>query len=186
MSRPASSPQAAPRSAPPVAAAAVVLGFVVLLLGAALITDAAGAVVSGDGPAGAAAKLLDGLDGLAASPGTTAGGVIAALIGLYLVFSVLRPAPRTHVGLKPAGPATDLWLTPRAVATLAAEQAEQHADVLDARVESANRRRVVVEVIPRDVDAGSGLADAVRREVEAGLSNAGITGIRVQVRVEVE
>lgn len=148
-----------PRGRPAAATAAVLLALLLLAAGAALVVDAIG---SGGRERSASVRwVLEQLDGLRADEATTAGGVAVALLGLALVVAALRPRPRTHL---PAGD-PDLWLTPRAAGVLAAEEAEQHRDVLSARVAAAGRRRVVLAVVPREVEPPATLAASVRDAV---------------------
>lgn len=153
------STQPVPRGRPAAAATGVLLALLLLAAGAALVVDALG---SGGRERSASVRwVLEQLDGLRPDEATTAIGVGVALVGLALVVVALRPRPRTHL---PAGE-PDLWLTPRAAGVLAAEEAEQHRDVLSARVASASRRRVVLAVVPREIEPPAELAAAVRTAV---------------------
>lgn len=148
-----------PRGRPAAAAAGVLLAVLLLAAGAALVVDALG---SGGRERSASVRwVLEQLDGLRADEATTAIGAGVALVGLALVVVALRPRPRTHL---PAGEPA-LWLTPRAAGVLAAEEAEQHRDVLSARVASASRRRVVLAVVPREVEPPAELAASVQSTV---------------------
>lgn len=169
----------APRSRPAAATTAVVLAVLVLAAGVVAVADAAG---SFNGAGSLAEKAFDGLDGLSASGATTGVGVALAVVGLLLVVAALKPRGRTHLAVD--GP-VDLWVTPRAAATIAAQEAEEHPDVLEARVESATRRRITLVVTPRSVVPDRGLAEAVRTRVSSHL--APVSGVaRVVVKVEEE
>ncbi|WP_370288337.1 DUF6286 domain-containing protein [Nocardioides sp.] len=169
----------APRSRPAAASTAVLLAVLLLAAGAVVIADAAGSFGS---TGSLAEKTFDGLDGLKASGATTGAGAALAVIGLLLVIAALKPRGRTHLAVD--GP-VDLWVTPRAAATIAAQEAEEHPDVLEARVESANRRRITLVVTPRSVVPDTGLAEAVRTRVSSHL--APVSGVaRVVVKVEEE
>lgn len=165
-----------PRGRPAATTAAVLVALVLLAAGVALVVDALG--TGGRERAATVRALLDQLDGLRADEATTAIGVGVVLVGLVLVLVAVRPRRRTHL---PAGE-PDLWLTPRAAGVLAAEEAEQHRDVLSARVASAGRRRVVLAVVPREVEPPSTFAASVRESVVEAVP--ALRGRRVVVREE--
>lgn len=148
-----------PRGRPAATTTAVLVALLLLVAGAALVVDATG---SGGRDRSASVRwVLQQLDGLRADEATTAIGAGVVLVGLALVLLALRPRRRTHL----PGGEEDLWLTPRAAGTLAAAEAGQHRDVLSARVASAGRRRVVLAVVPREVEPPPTLAASVRDAV---------------------
>ncbi|MFY0407787.1 hypothetical protein, partial [Solicola sp. PLA-1-18] len=67
--------------------------------------------------------LVTALDGLTASALVITVGIVAAVVGVLLVWTVLRPATRTHQRAKVDG--ADVWISAAAVATVAREAADR-------------------------------------------------------------
>ncbi len=165
-----------PRGRPAAATAALVVALLLLAAGAALVVDAVG--TGGRARSASVRWVLEQLDGRRADEASTALGVAVVLLGLVLVVAALRPRGRTHLAAGRPG----LWLTPRAAGVLAAEEAERHRDVLAARVASAGRRRVVLAVVPREVEPSPTLAASVRDTVVEAVP--ALRSSRVVVREE--
>ncbi len=112
--------------------------------------------------------LLSGLDGLTAGPATTTVGVLAALIGLALILTVLRPARRTHLPT-PASEA-EVWISRRALRQLA-EDAVQRVPGVESVSASAGRR-LTVRATAVDESARGPVEDAVKQAVGGYLTTA--------------
>ena len=154
------------------------VGFVGLLLSVAFIALGALAVYDGMALQGwvrtkpLLTPLFSGQEALL--PGTTAvvAGVVAAILGLLLLWVALRPARRRGGELE-AG--TQVWLTWADIARLAASVAEQQDGVLTARASASSRR---VQVVARTTTG----------EVEPALGEAvaeALSGLRLPPRVAV-
>ncbi|WP_028045627.1 DUF6286 domain-containing protein [Cellulomonas sp. URHE0023] len=128
----------------------VVLSILVIALGVVVIRDAL--VVGGyvDGETWLV-PVIDGADGIEPSAATTAGGVVVALLGLWLVLVALGRRVRTRVPLDVPG--TTIGVAD--VARLASSAASDVPYVLSAQ-SSARRSSVSVKVTALegdDVDA---------------------------------
>jgi hypothetical protein len=110
-------------------------------------------------------SLVDDLDGLTAGTGVVVAGVVLAVVGLLLVLSALKPAPRTHVATPGE---TDVWVTRRAVRAVAVGAAEDTGGVLEASARH-RRGRVVVTVQSDHADIVPAVETSVR-EALAGLT----------------
>ena len=86
------------------------------------------------------------LDGLTASTAVATVGAVLAVVGVVLVVLAMVPARRTHVAVSDED---GLWLTPGAVASLAATAADRAEGVVATDVRRVSRRRVVVDVTAR-------------------------------------
>lgn len=150
----------APTGAGPVGAVGPVLAVLLVALGALLVREALvdGGAVGGSPwlpPAGAA------LDGTTPGAAAIAVGVVAALVGLWLVVVALRRRTRRTLAV-----GTSSYLSVRDVARLAAGAARDVDGVLDASAE-ATRRRVVVR---GRATSREGVEEPVRAAVAHQLS----------------
>ncbi|MFB9376663.1 DUF6286 domain-containing protein [Kineococcus gynurae] len=118
-----------------------------------------------------AAPALGAVDGLTPTPLVVAIGVVAALVGLWLVVTALRPRSRTAVPVDER-----ISLSGRDVARLASGAAADVDGVLDVST-TATRRRVVTTV-----DA---LSPDVSREVQARVEQR-LSAIAAQPQVQVK
>ena len=155
----------APAGRPPAVGAALLVG--VVLLAAAVVAVRDGAVGLGwTGGPELIRSAVDGLDGRRLGASTfLAIGVVLAVLGLLLVLSALRRAKPTH---RPVGDET-VWVSPRALAAIAAAAADRTAGVLEIGRPVVRRRRirVPVTVMPDHDDPAS-----VRAEAEANATAA--------------
>ena len=150
----------APTGAGPVGAVGPVLAVLLVALGALLVREALvdGGAVGGSPwlpPAGAA------LDRTTPGAAAIAVGVVAALVGLWLVVVALRRRTRRTLAV-----GTSSYLSVRDVARLAAGAARDVDGVLDASAE-ATRRRVVVR---GRATSREGVEEPVRAAVAHQLS----------------
>lgn len=166
----------APRGTPPVVPAVVLVVLALVALAVVAVHDLAVARSWTTGEAWVPA-LLDALDGLSASPLTTAVGIAAAIAGLALVVAAVRPAPRTH---RASAGEEDLWVSDRAVGALARSAADRSAGVLAARVRRSTARAVVLEV--QATQDGPALATHVEEALRPRL--AALVPVRVDVRAQ--
>lgn len=154
---------------------AVVIGAVMALLLVAIAVLAVRDLVVAQGWATGqpwVPQVVSDLDGLTPSPTVLAVATLVALVGLALVLAAVLPAPRRHV--RAEGP-DQLWTTPTAVATAAAASVDRTPGVLSARVASASRKRVVLEVVGRRDESGAEVRDLSR---DAAVLVTGALGIR--------
>jgi len=137
-----------------------VLAVLLVALGALLVREAlvAGGVVGGSAWLPPAA---DALDGTAPGAAAVVAGVVAALVGLWLVVVALRRRTRRTLAV-----GTSSYLGVRDVARLAAGAARDVDGVLDASAD-ATRRRVVVRGRATSRD---GVEEPVRAAVAHQLS----------------
>lgn len=121
--------------------------------------------------------LVSGLDGLTASTTVVVVGAVAGVLALLLLYVVLKPARRTHG--KGGDEATDLWVTPAAVATLAREAADRTAGVRSA--EARATRRSVSVTVAAEPSAGD-VESAVRAAVDAQLAGLASPSVKIRTR----
>lgn len=141
-------PTAPPRSAPAALVPGIVVALLLVAAGVVGIRDLAVSQGWADGQPWVA-TLLERLDGLTPGIGVLLLGILAALLGLGLLVLALTPGRPTHVRATRGG---DLWLTPAAVASLAAGAADRAAGVVSARATRASRRSAAVHVVTRGTD----------------------------------
>jgi hypothetical protein len=123
--------------------------------------------------------LPEALDGLTASAAVAGAGVALGVTGFLVVVAGLLPARRTHVAV--AGD-DGLWLTPGAVAALAASAADRAEGVVASDVRRAGRRRAVVEIAARrDPER---VRDAARQQVARQVGDLVPTVIVVDAKKE--
>ncbi|WP_134767927.1 DUF6286 domain-containing protein [Nocardioides sp. 1609] len=165
-----------PRARPAAALVAPVLAAVVVALAVVAVRDLA--VDRGwAGGTSWSRDLVDSVDGLTASTALTVAGLATAVVGLVLVVAALLPGRRTHLR---GSCSADLWLSPGAVAALAQTVADRAPGVISAETTRVGRRRVTVEVVAREGEAG--VADTVRTALDSGpgaLTTAAV-GIRLK------
>lgn len=153
-----------PTGAPPVAAVALLLAVLLLALAVVLGRDvlvAAGAVSGEPWTTG----WLTAVDGLEPQSWMVPGGIVTALVGLWLVVAALRRRPRPDVELGTSGA---IWVDRGDTARLAQTAALTADGVLDARA-TRTRRGVRVTVTTTASDVSPVVAD-VRSQVERTLS----------------
>ena len=138
-----------------------VLAVLLAALGVLLIRDA---LIAFDVLPGAALlpATLDRLNGWTAEWWMVPAGVAAALLGLWLVVTALRPRSRKTV---PVTSATGVFLRTRDIARLASDAAEEVDGVVSAT--STASRRAVTVVVRSTATAGivEGVTDAVTRRL---------------------
>jgi hypothetical protein len=140
-------------------------GLAVLLaaLGVVLIRDALIAFDVLPGPAWLPAAL-DGLNELTAEWWMVPAGVGAALLGLWLVVTALRPRSRRAV---PVRSATGVFLHTRDVARLASDAAGAVDGVLSAASTASHRAVTVTVRSTATAGIADGVTDAVTRRLSA-------------------
>ncbi|MCC2310002.1 DUF6286 domain-containing protein [Cellulomonas chengniuliangii] len=118
-----------------------VLAVLTIALGLVLVRDAlaVAGVISGDGWV---VTVLDAMNGQTRTGWALAGGIVAALLGLWLIVVALRRRRRKALWLRKAA---GVGIRPRDVARLARVAADDVDGVLDAKV-TAGRRNVNVDV----------------------------------------
>lgn len=155
----------APAGRAPAVTTALLVAVVLLAVAVVAVRD--GAVGLGwTGGAELIPKAVDALDGRRLGAFTLLGiGVVLAILGLALIASALRRATPTH---RPVGDGT-VWVSPRALAAIAATAADRTAGVLETGRPTVRRRRirVPVTVMPDHDDPAS-----VRTEAEANARAA--------------
>lgn len=157
----------------------VVLALLVITLG---VVAAQTALVAAGALTGSPwlTTSVTAVNGLSPAAWMLPGGIVVALVGLWLVITAVKPRPRTGVALQAA---TGVFLRPRDIARLAAAAADDVDGVQDARA-SATRTKVTVHVTTtgaNDTTAQGGVADAVKTAV-AGRLSALKKPVRVTVR----
>lgn len=120
----------------------VVLAVLTVALGVALVRDA---LVAAGALSGSTwySKAVDALDGLKPTTGVLVGGIVLALVGLWLVVVSLRRRRRKTLQLRSAA---GVGLRPKALARLAKVAASDVDGVLEARA-GASRSAVDVEIL---------------------------------------
>lgn len=138
------------------------LALVVIMLGAAGLQAAASAIgISKSRPW--LTRMIEGTDGLRPLGWMLPVGVVLVLTGLWLLFTALRPRPKTAVALTAQ---TGVFTRPRDLAKLA-EHAADDLDGVAAVHAHATRSKVTVRV---DSTGGPGVAEAVNNAVVERLS----------------
>lgn len=172
------SPATAPTRAPIASLFAALIAIALVALGVVAVRDLAVAQGWTTGSPWAT-PVVESLDGLTAGTPVVVAGVVAGVLALVLLYVALKPARRTHA--KGADSATDLWVTPAAVAALAREAADRTSGVQAAEAR-ATRRKVSVSV---SVDpSASGVAEAVQQSVSDQLSGLATQSVRVRTRTQ--
>ncbi|MFH5821111.1 DUF6286 domain-containing protein [Georgenia sp. AZ-5] len=138
------------------------LAVLLVAAGAVLVRDA---LVSGGAVRGRPwiPAALDAVDGLRPGPLFLVGGIVAALLGLWLVYVALRRRVRSRAAVASR---TGIYLGLGDVARLASGAAEEVGGVISAST-SANRRTVTTTIRST---GGPDVADAVRQAVAERLS----------------
>lgn len=162
-------PGQAPRSAPAALALGLLLSLLLVTVAVITVRD----LVVGQGWAEGSPWIpswVDGLDGLTPGTPVLVAGIVAALVGLLVLVLALRPGRKTHV---PAARGGDLWLTPDAVATVAATAADRTSGTLSATPVRATPRGATVQVLTRGGDGRA--AQEAAREVVGDLTPMSIS-----------
>ncbi|MEU5875655.1 DUF6286 domain-containing protein [Glycomyces sp. NPDC047369] len=160
----------------PAAAWPAVLGALLLLAFAALLAQHAAAARGWTANASWLAEALAAVDDRQPSTWVLAGGVAAALLGLWFLVAAFLPARRSH--LHADGPG-DLWVAPAAVEAVAADAAERAPGVLHASSEMRRRRLRVKALLAPDNDAA--VAD-ILEAVGTRLGGLGELEVSVQAK----
>lgn len=166
----------APTGAPPATGWAVLLGLLVTAFGVLLLRDAA--VLAGllQGTA-VTSTLVDKLRSGRPQDWYAVAGVLAALVGLWLVVAALRPRPRRDL---PVGDRSLVWLTPAAVAAIAESAASGVDGVVRARATASRRSvRVLARTTSTDPAVSASISEAVERSL-GGLAQS--PSVRVTTR----
>ena len=160
----------------PVALAGLTLAVVLIGVGGLLIRDAlVGANLLGG--AAVVPALLRAADHLAAATWMVPAGVAAAVAGLALMITAIRPGARRDAVVDAA---TGVFLTRHGVARLASDAAGEVGGVLRAH-SSAGRRQVTTTV--ESTTAEPTLADEVQQAVSARLAGLDpAPAVRIRVR----
>ena len=160
-----------------ITAVGVVLALLVVALGVVGLHDALVAADAVDGSSWSAAAV-SAVDGTRRGLWLVPAGVLAVLVGLWLLLTALRPRPRTAIALRAD---TGVVLRPRDVAALARSTAGD-VDGVTSATASAQRRRVSVAVVATSDD---GVREAVAAAVAARFAALSTTpSIRVSVKTE--
>jgi hypothetical protein len=156
-------PASQPTRSGPVGIVGPILAVLLIALGVVLLRDA---LVAAGVLAGAAwiPAALGPLDGVRPGPSFLIGGIVAALLGLWLIFTAVRP--RVRSGVKVAS-RTGIFLGTGDVARLASAAAEDVGGVISAST-VATRRKVSTTV---RTTGGPGIAAAVRDAVTDRLTD---------------
>ena len=155
----------------------LVLAVLVVALGVVGVRDAlvaAGAI----GGSSWTSAALDAFDGLVPQAWLVPFGVVALLLGLWLLVTAVRPRPRSAIAVTAQ---TGVFLRPRDVAALAVGAAREVGGVTTARAR-ASRRAVSVTV---QATAEDGVREQVSEAVTRRLSALETTPtVRVNVTTE--
>jgi hypothetical protein len=157
-------PAKTPLSPGRITAAGVTLAFATIALGLVGLHDA---LVSADvlDEASWIENGIDFFDGLEPQWWAVPAGIVAVLLGLWLLTVALRPRPRTAVSLRSR---TGVFLRPRDVGRLAVRAAEEVDGVLDAKVSTSRRAaRVDLTVTGDDARVEQEVQDVVRTRLAA-------------------
>lgn len=156
-------PASQPTRSGPVGIVGPILAVLLIAAGVVLLRDA---LVTAGVLAGAAwiPAALGALDGVQAGPLFLIGGIVAALLGLWLIVTALRP--RVRSGLAVAS-RTGIFIGTGDVARLASAAAEDVGGVISAST-VASRRRVSTTI---RTTGGPGIAAAVREAVTDRLAD---------------
>ncbi len=158
-----------PKARPAAATAAGVLGLVLVGVAVISVHDLA---VSQGWTAGSTwtGAAVDRADGLTASVGVVAVGILLMLLGLWAVYLAIKPARRTH---ESSPTESDIWVTNGALTTLATSAAESTPGVASAKARTT-RKRIAVTVQSDRPGAEKAVEANVRTAVEE-LSTRSIT-----------
>lgn len=177
---PATAPLSAPKrpvSPGAITAVGVVLAVAVTALGLVGLHDALVAAGALTGRSWTATAVSD-VDGTRRGLWLVPAGILAVLVGLWLLLTALRPRPRTAIALRSQ---TGVVLRPRDVATLA-RSAAGDVDGVTSATATARRRSISIAVVATSVD---GIQEAVTAAVAARLSALETTpALQVSVTVE--
>lgn len=151
-------PGRTPRAVPTAAYTGALIAVLLIGVGAVGIHDGVVAAgwISGRSWTGAA---IDSIDGLSPAGAMIPAGIVAALIGLWLVLTSLSPRRKKAVDIDSA---TALFIEPSDIARISSITAESVSGVLSART-SATRTKVTIQVeTTGDAATPGAVADAVR------------------------
>lgn len=168
-------PAPVPHRAPSAGYLGIVLAVLVLALGAFVLYE--GIVQTGwvDDGTPVLTEIVTGPAVIGAHPTTAAVGALLALLGLWALWTALRPSPQSGLAV---GGATGTWMTYQDLEKIAVGTAEDCDGVLSARAH-AGRRRLDIRARTTTGD----VRDAVRSTIEERLSGMAAP-LRVVVRVE--
>lgn len=167
----------APRRGGAARRAGILLAFVLVALGGLALYEGIVAFGAVDGPE-PARDLLNRLDGAEPQTWLIPAGVLMALIGLWLVLAAVRPRPRRAL---PVTADTGVYLSRRAVESLAEDTASRHPGVVKAAAR-ARRSKVVVRITTDGEPATPGEVRAALGERLDRLADR--PAIRVRARRE--
>ncbi len=120
--------------------------------------------------------VFEHLDGLTPAAWMLPLGIVLALLGLWLLYTAVRPRPRTAVALNAT---TGVFLTPRDVSRLAVAAADEVDGVQDAKA-SATRTKVTLRITGTgDPQLGERVKSAVGQQL-AGLAKPLKVNVRTQ------
>lgn len=120
--------------------------------------------------------VIEHLDGLTPAAWMLALGVVLVLLGLWLLYTAVRPRPRTAVALNAT---TGVFLKPRDVSRLAVAAADEVDGVQDAKA-SATRAKVTLRITGTgDPQIGERVKSAVDQQL-AGLAKPVKVNVRTQ------
>lgn len=165
-----------PRAAPAAVFGALVVAVILLTLGAALGQFA---LVESGAMSGRSAveRLVTAVDGSTVAGWGLVAGIVMALLGLWLVFVALKPRRRTHEQVS-AG--ADTWVTPRALAAMADDAAQDVPGVLDSSSSVHRRSGLRVRVSLESDLSPEPVCAQVRDQVTARVAE--LTSRTVDVR----
>lgn len=167
-------PVAAPRARPAASGVSVVLGLALVGVAVVAVHDLAvdRGWASGQSWIG---TVVDRLDGLRADVPVLVAGIVAAVVGLWLVWLAVKPAAPTH-DTTPGE--ADVWITPRAVRALAAGAAESTPGVAAATARG-RRGRLVVTVQSDRPDISSLVESSVTTALD-GLGSSRSVAVKTE------
>ncbi|KQY55789.1 hypothetical protein ASD11_14885 [Aeromicrobium sp. Root495] len=165
----------APRARPAASAVAVVVAL--LLVGLAVVAVRELALAQGWATGASwTGAVVDRADGRSADVASTVVGVVAAVVGLWLVLLAVKPARRTH---RRTQLDSDTWISDNAILTLVTRAAEDTPGVAEAAART-RRSRVVVTVQSDHSDATTEVEKNVRAALH-GLSTKDVIVRKEQV-----
>lgn len=155
-----------------------VLAILLTAVGVVLLQDALSTVDNVPGRSWLAA-LIEGLNGFTAEWWLLPAGVAAALIGVWLIVTALRPRSRKTLAVTSA---TGVFLRTRDIARLASAAADDVDGVLSAS-SVANRRTVTVTVESETAGIAEQVQEAVGQRL-AALATPPAVKVRVRSRLQ--
>ncbi|GAA5142921.1 hypothetical protein GCM10023340_07210 [Nocardioides marinquilinus] len=121
--------------------------------------------------------VLDAVDGTTPSTAIVVAAVVVAVLGVVLLLVGLAPSRRTHVPVTGDDGRGDVWISPRALATLATSVADHVPGVVGAEVVRAGRRQVVVQAVTHTTATTDAPTDRAADDVTSDVQAAVTAGV---------